>query len=82
MAKLADFANKFGAVICVEDLPRTCLGRDSSDINELVSAQPDLRVCFDTNHMLSEDVCAFIKDVGDKIVTVHVSDYDYLNERH
>ena len=80
--KLAEYAKSKGGVIAVEDLPRTCLGRDSSDILELISAHPDLRVCFDTNHLLSEDLGDFIKKVGSKIVTTHVSDYDFINERH
>jgi sugar phosphate isomerase/epimerase len=79
---LAEYAKNKGGVIAVEDLPRTCLGRDSSDILELISAHPDLRVCFDTNHLLKEDIGDFIRAVGDKIVTTHVSDYDFINERH
>ena len=79
---LAEYARARGAVIAVEDLPRTCLGRNSSDILELISAHPDLRVCFDTNHLLSEDIHEFIMKVGSKIITTHVSDYDAINERH
>ena len=82
LASLAEYAKAKGAVIAVEDLPRTCLGRDSSDILELISAHPDLRVCFDTNHLLGESIADFIKKVGDKIITTHVSDYDEKNERH
>lgn len=79
---LAEYASAKGAVIAVEDLPRTCLGRSSSDILSLLSAHPALRVCFDTNHLLSESIVDFIKAVGDKIITTHVSDYDFVNERH
>ena len=79
---LAEYAERFEAVIAVEDLPRTCLGRDSSDILELISAHPSLRVCFDTNHLLKEDISVFIANVGKSIVTTHISDYDAINERH
>ena len=79
---LADYAKERGAVICVENLPRTCLGRDSKDMLELLSANDKLVACFDTNHLLGEDPLEFIKAVGDKIVTLHVSDYDFKNERH
>ena len=79
---LAEYAKSKGAVIAVEDLPRTCLGRNSSDILALTSAHPDLRVCFDTNHLLGEEIAHFISAVGEKIVTTHVSDYDFINERH
>ena len=82
LASLAEVAGKAGAVIAVEDLPRTCLGNCSSDIKELISADSRLKVCYDTNHLLEEKNSDFIKAVGDKIVTVHVSDYDFVNERH
>ena len=82
LKRLSSVAKDVGAVICVEDLPRSCLGRSASDILELISAHPSLRVCFDTNHLLGEDNIDFIKKIGDKIVTLHVSDYDFINERH
>ncbi|MBQ9116836.1 MAG: sugar phosphate isomerase/epimerase [Clostridia bacterium] len=82
LSRLAELIAPLGATVCVENLPRTCLGRDSSDMLELLSAHPDLRSCFDTNHLLSEDPVEYINRVGDRIVTLHVSDYDLLNERH
>ena len=82
LCALADFAITLGATIAVEDLPRTCLGRNSSDIIDLISAHPVLRVCFDTNHLLSENIHDFIMKIGASIVTTHVSDYDAINERH
>ncbi len=82
LAVLAEFADAHGAVIAVEDLPRTCLGRDSDDIAELISAHEKLAVCFDTNHLLKENPVDFIRKVGKRIVTTHVSDYDFVNERH
>ncbi|MBE6938031.1 MAG: sugar phosphate isomerase/epimerase [Ruminococcaceae bacterium] len=82
LALLAQKAAELGAVICVEDLPRTCLGNCSAEMLELLSAHSALRSCFDTNHMLSEDLVGYANAVGDKIVTLHVSDYDFVNERH
>ena len=82
LARLSRVAAENGAVIAVENLPRTCLGRDSKDILELLSADSKLVACFDTNHLLGEDPLEFIKNVGDKIVTLHVSDYDFKDERH
>ena len=82
LAELAAVAEAAGGVIAVENLPRTCLGRDSADMLELLSADPRLRVCFDTNHLLAEDPIDFIRKVGNKIVTLHVSDYDLQDERH
>ena len=80
---LAEVSTHAGCVLAVEDLPRTCLGRSSSEILELTDVHDALRVCFDTNHLLcGESAAEFIGRVGDRIVTTHVSDYDFLNERH
>ena len=79
---LAEYADKFGAIILVENLPRTCLGRNSSDIKELLSANSKLKSCFDTNHLLGQDPIEYIREVGKTIVTTHVSDYDFIDERH
>lgn len=82
LKELAEYADSFGSTIIVENLPRTCLGRDSSDILELLSVDERLKACFDTNHLLKENSSEFIKAVGEKIVTTHVSDYDFKDERH
>ena len=79
---LAEYARERGAIICVENLPRTCIGRDSFDILELLKAHDSLVACFDTNHLLEENPCEFIRKIGNKIATLHVSDYDFKNERH
>lgn len=80
--QLAEAGKKYGVILAVEDLPRTCLGRNSEEILELISVHPDLAVCFDTNHLLSEDPAEFVRRVGDRIITTHVSDYDFIDERH
>lgn len=82
LAELAEIADKCGAVIAVEDLPRTCLGNTSDEISTLISVHDKLRVCFDTNHLLGEDNVDFMRKLANKIITVHISDYDFINERH
>lgn len=82
LAKLADVAKEAGAVIAVENLPRTCLGNCHKEIKELISYHDDLKVCFDTNHLLFEDAVDFIHQLSNKIITTHVSDFDFINERH
>ena len=82
---LAEYAEKYGAVICVEDLPRSCLGHDVAEMCDLVSADDRLRVCFDVNHLLDCFGCThadFVSALGDKIITVHMSDYDFVDEKH
>jgi len=85
LAEMAEFAAQFDAYVCVEDLPRTCLGHDVKEMVELVSAHDRLRVCFDVNHLLTiygGTHLEFVKQLGDKIITTHMSDYDFIDERH
>lgn len=82
MARLAKIARDSGVTVAVEALPRTCLGRISAEMAELTGVDDSLRVCFDTNHIMLEDNADYIRKVGDKIITLHVSDFDYIRERH
>ena len=84
LRELADYAESYGTHLAVENLPRTCLGRSSDDILELLEKNPKLSVCFDTNHLLGEPTANadFVRAIGNRIVTLHVSDYDFVDERH
>ena len=82
LCDLATYASKKGACILVENLPRTCLGRNSSELLELLSAHSELKACFDTNHLLGEDYVKFIHAIGKNIASTHISDYDFKDERH
>lgn len=82
LSLLADTAQKCGGVIAVEDLPRSCLGNTSDEILEIINSDSRLRVCLDTNHLLHESNQDFIRKIGNKIITTHISDYDFADERH
>lgn len=82
LGKLCARAKEFNMQVAVEDLPRTCVGNCSEEIRFLLDANPDLRVCFDTNHLLKDTNVNFVRSVGDKIITLHVSDYDFIDEKH
>lgn len=79
---LADVAAKGNGILAVENLPRTCLGKNAAEIIRLTEIDPRLGVCFDTNHLLGEEAVSFIHRLGPKIVSTHVSDYDFVDERH
>ena len=82
IAKVTDAASSAGVTLCLENLPRTCLCRTSDEMLYFLDRIPDLRVVFDTNHSLREDNVHYIRAVGAKIVTLHVSDYDFIDEKH
>ena len=82
LSKLSDVCEKNGAVICVEDLPRTCLGHSIEEMKKLVADDQRIKVCFDTNHITIQKPEDVILSIGDRIVTLHISDFDFINERH
>ena len=82
IGRLALSAKESGAVLCIENLPRTCLGRDSGELMRLIADYPEVMVCFDSNHLLKEEHAHFFEAVGNRIGTIHASDYDRKDERH
>ena len=80
--KLAEAAHRYGAVIAVEDMTRPCLGNSAEELRELISVNDKLRVNFDMNHLFNNTHEEFAKLLGDKIISVHISDYDMAEERH
>ena len=82
MAALAEAGAAADLTVCVENLPRSCLGNTSAELADIVAADPRLRVCFDTNHLLLESHADFLVRLGPLVATTHVSDYDFVNERH
>lgn len=73
--------------LCVEDLPRTCLLNCSFEALTFLNSVPDSYLCFDTNHLLMQTNEDFLNDLIDngmtgRIAAVHISDYDFIDERH
>lgn len=80
--ELVAFADENGMILAVENLPRTCLGRSSEDMQKILNMHPSLKMCFDLNHCGSESAPDIIKRFGKKIITLHVSDYMGKDECH
>lgn len=75
-------ADACGVELCIENLPRTCLGNTPEELVRIVDAVPGVGICFDTNHYVQGTVAHFIETAGRRIRTVHISDYDFVNECH
>ena len=84
IVSLNGLCRELGLTLAVENLPRTCLCNRSSEMVELLRGT-GASVCFDFNHSLYEDNAAFLASLIDSdltVATVHISDYDLVNERH
>lgn len=80
---LNQVVKKHNARMAIECLPRTCLGNTSDELIRIVRAVgEEAEICFDTNHLLQEKPEELAYKAGSLITTVHISDYDGLDERH
>ena len=82
LSALSDLCRANGSTLCVEVLPRTCIGNCSDEIQRIMDYNTDIRLCFDVNHLLKESHTEFVKKVGKYAVTTHISDYDFIDEKH
>lgn len=79
---LVQRAKEYNTQLTIECLPRTCLGNTGNEVQSIVNEVKGLGVCCDVNHLLQESPEEFIKTVGSNVVTLHISDYDGIDERH
>jgi sugar phosphate isomerase/epimerase len=80
--KINGHAKRCGVTLCLENLPRKCLGRTPGEMLMYLENIPGLRMVMDLNHSLLQDNVSFIHEVGKWIVSLHVSDYDLIDEKH
>lgn len=75
-------ADDCGIKLAIENLPRTCIGRDCSEMKHILDSVDGAYACFDSNHSLYSSNIDMIKAMGSKIIATHISDYDFIDERH
>ena len=76
---LLPYAEKWDVILCVENLPFTKNPiAKVSEVKRLLCAldDPRVKVCLDTGHanMLSRDIAADVRLLGDDLATLHVHD--------
>lgn len=82
--RTVEVCKESGLVLAVENLPRTCLCNRSAEMIALLK-DTGAGIVFDTNHALGEDNIHFLSalaESGIPIHTLHISDYDFVDERH
>jgi len=75
---------RHGVKLAVENLPRTCLCNRAAEMIDLLEGT-GAGIVFDTNHSLIEENVRFLAALVDsdlKIHSLHISDYDFIDERH
>ena len=86
LERLAPIAAQLGVRLAVECLPRSCLGHTAAELAALVEPLDPavVGVCIDVNHLnLREpDIGAAVARLAPRLLTLHCSDNDGLDERH
>ena len=49
-------AARIGAQLCIEDLPRTCLGRNSAELLRIIAPYPEEKISIDTHHLQTNNL--------------------------
>jgi len=85
LSSLVQAARHASLVIAVELLPRTCLGNSLPELIDLLEGMPQdgVGVCLDVNHVRDVSYLPkIIHELGRRLTTLHVSDFDGIDERH
>jgi sugar phosphate isomerase/epimerase len=86
LAQLVTIARREGVRLAVECLPRSFLGNTAAELAALVEPLDATAagVCLDVNHLnLREpDLAAAVQRLAPRLVTLHCSDNDGVEERH
>ena len=82
--RMSEIANDVGITLAVENQPKSLPTRYPELMAKLLKGSC-AKMCYDANHSLyltGLEYLAGIRDLGIEIATVHLSDYDFIDERH
>jgi sugar phosphate isomerase/epimerase len=86
LAEIGERCREAGRRAAVELLPRTCLGNTVEELFALLDPlDPDVfGVCLDTNHLMDRygQLAEAVRRLGKRLFTLHISDYDGVDEQH
>ncbi len=75
-----------GVKMAVELLPRSCIGNSLDELERFVARLGDdvCGVCLDVNHGMDQyaRLPQWVEALGKNLVTLHLSDYDGIDEKH
>jgi hexosaminidase len=86
LAEIEEQCRETGRRIAVELLPRTCLGNTVEELLALLDSLDGqvFGVCLDTNHLMGRhrDLARSVRQLGDRLIALHLNDYDGVDEQH
>jgi sugar phosphate isomerase/epimerase len=86
LQSLSGRCQESGIRIAIELLPRSCLGNTADELLEIVAAldTETFGVCLDVNHLMGRysELPATVRQLAPHLLTLHLSDYDGVDEKH
>ena len=85
LEKVVAMAQESSIPGAMEPLPRTCLANTADEVAALLDGLPEgwLGICLDVNHAnVGQDLVSFIRRFNSRIITLHISDNDGVDEKH
>ncbi len=70
------------AYVCIEDMVGGELFNTVDKMEAMLKAVPKACIVLDVNHLLHDTPYDAVKRLGNRIKTLHISDYDFVYERH
>ena len=75
-------SNNVNLCVCIENMSSQYFLSTSEQMVELLNNCPKVYTCVDVNHYYHEKAWDAIPKFKDRIGEVHISDYDFVKERH
>lgn len=86
LSKLGERCGQAAVRVAVEVLPRTCLGNSVGEALEIIEPLDEavFGLCLDTNHLMDrpQTLGDEVRKAGEKLIALHLSDYDGIDEKH
>jgi len=86
LSQLEAYCKKNSKKMALELLPRSCIGNTVDELLYILDGLSDevFGVCLDVNHLMDryEDVAPSVLKLNKKLMTLHLSDYDGIDEKH
>lgn len=82
LQELSKYMQGKGVALAIETLPPDFMGNSSKEILRIVEGIDHVGICFDTNHLVPEKPEEFVRAAGKKITTVHIADFDGVEQKH